>query len=162
GGKKVKFDGLPPDIKSLFTVDSKDGVPFFERMLLMGDQSNNDGTRTCVLDVGYLFIASALWQSGLFSPERKGGLWLSAPYVIGPGWIPCPAPVPADGGDWTRRYQCTTAAASAAFMTLLAQSRLGNQAACDEMKLIFDKVRSGHNYPGDPGTYPNSGKSLAQ
>jgi len=161
-GHAATYETLPADVKALFTVDSKDGVPFFERMLLMGDESNNHATRTCVLDVGYLYIASALWQSGLFSTERKGGFWLGAPYVIGPGWITNPAPVPAAGSNDSRKYQCTTAATSAAYMTLLAQGRLISEESSNEVKFVFDKVRTGHNYTGDSGTYPGNTKWLAR
>lgn len=131
------------------------GHPFYERLFSTIDASNNSAAGSCILDVGYLYIASALMQAGLYSPERGGGLWLSAPY---PGvsnavlWIENPLPMHDQiiGGkvNTSRHYQVSSAVAGATFMTLLAQNRLVSPMASDQMKFLMNK-----NKPGAAGNW---------
>ncbi|HTP30447.1 MAG TPA: hypothetical protein VMK12_32915, partial [Anaeromyxobacteraceae bacterium] len=126
-----------------------EALPFWERMLLMIDKSHNESARSCILDVGYLYIASSLMQSDLFRPERGGGLWLSGSYGGGPGWISSPVPQRGSSG---LKYQSSSPAAAAALMTLLAQGRLVSSAASEQMKWMLSKTRN--------ETYPNGGHCL--
>jgi hypothetical protein len=89
-------------------------------------------------------------QAGLYSPERGGGLWLSAPY---PGvsnavlWIENPLPMHDQiiGGkvNTSRHYQVSSAVAGATFMTLLAQNKLVSPMASDQMKFLMNKLKPG-------------------
>jgi hypothetical protein len=125
------------------------GKPFYERMFAMIDASNNITSGSCILDVGYLYIASALMQSGLFAPDRGGGFWLSAPY---PGvnhavlWIESPMPIHEDVPgrvNTSKHYQVASAVAGASFMTLLAQNKLVSPHASEEMKFLMNKMKPG-------------------
>ncbi|HJW99431.1 MAG TPA: hypothetical protein VJ453_04695 [Terriglobales bacterium] len=126
------------------------GRPFYDRLFSTIDASNNAAAGSCILDVGYLFIASALMQASLYSPERGGGLWLSAPY---PGvsnavlWIENPLPMHDQivGGkvNTSRHYQVASAVAAATFMTLLAQDRLVSKLASQQMKFLMNKNKPG-------------------
>jgi hypothetical protein len=145
-------------------LDSLVNTPFYDRMLLMIDQSNNAAAATCIMDLGYLYIASSLLQSGLFSPAHGGGLWLSAPYHPLPAgargkhesaqdynkrvnyfkkWIPhfklwVPNPLPSHRPGNQRNFQVTSPAAIAMFMALLAQNKLVSPHASSEMKQIMN------------------------
>lgn len=126
------------------------GRTFYDRLFSTIDASNNTAAGSCILDVGYLYIASALMQASLYSPERGGGLWLSAPY---PGvsnavlWIENPTPMHDQiiGGsvNTSRHYQVASAVAGATFMTLLAQDRLVSKLASQQMKFLMNKNKPG-------------------
>jgi len=60
-----------------------DALGFLERLrIMMGGlvPASNYATSTIVRDVGFLYIASTLLQSGLNDTNRNGGLWLGADY----------------------------------------------------------------------------------
>ena len=77
-----------------------------------------------IVRVGFPYIASVTWQSGLFHPSR-GGLWLTSSYGRGQsGSNPVKAAHTAN----------LTALAAATYFTLLAQGRLVDDAASTEMK----------------------------
>lgn len=119
---------------------------FKERMGLMvgGDvPSSNFATFTVVRDLGHLYIASTLIQSGLYDSNRKGGLWLGADYARG-AWS-----TPLAG------LQSSTAGSLAAFMTLLVKKRLVSNAASDEMQSLMHKLPL-----RNPGTGSWFGNSL--
>ena len=126
------------------------GHTFYDRMFSTIDASNNSSAGSCILDVGYLYIASALMQVGLYSPERGGGLWLSAPY---PGvsnavlWIENPTPmhdqIIRGQVNTSRHYQVASAVAGATFMTLIVQHRLVSPLASDQMKFLMNKQKAG-------------------
>jgi hypothetical protein len=116
-----------------------DGHSFYERLFAMIDASNNKAAGSCILDVGYLYITSALMRTGLFSIPRGGGLFLAGTYTKGdwPTWIQDPLPV-APGGP----FQVATPAAAASLMTLLAQGKLVSPAASREMLFLLNKKKS--------------------
>jgi hypothetical protein len=126
------------------------GRTFYDRLFSTIDASNNVAAGSCILDVGYLYIASALMQANLYSPERGGGLWLTAPY---PGvsnavlWIENPIPMHEQivGGsvNTSRHYQDCSASAGATFMTLIAQDRLVSPLASQQMKFLMNKKKAG-------------------
>ena len=126
------------------------GRTFYDRLFSTIDASNNAAAGSCILDVGYLYIASALMQAGLYSPERGGGLWLTAPYPDvrnAVKWIENPIPMHEQiirgVVNDTRHYQDCSAVAGAAFMTLLAQNRLVSPMASDQMKFLMNKKKPG-------------------
>jgi len=109
-----------------------EALGFLERMrVMMGGQvpASNFATSTIVHDLGYLYIASTLLQSGLYDTNRKGGLWLGADYWR-TEWRG-----PLAGGS----SQSATAGSLAAFMTLLMQNRLVNAPASVEMQALMKK-----------------------
>ena len=80
-----------------------------------------------IVRVGFPYIASVTWQSGLFHPSR-GGLWLTSSYGKGQsGSNPVKAPYSAN----------LTALAAATYFTLLSQGRLVDDAASTEIKAIL-------------------------
>ena len=100
---------------------------FVERLRVMiGGMvpASNYATSTIVGDVGFLYIASTLLQSGLYDTNRNGGLWLGADY-----WTTTWRGALRGGGA-----QSATAGSLAAFMTLLAQKCLVSPKASTEMQ----------------------------
>jgi hypothetical protein len=117
-----------------------DALGFLERLrIMMGGlvPASNYATSTIVRDVGFLYIASTLLQSGLYDTNRNGGLWLGADYW-GAMWRG-----PLAGGQ----MQSATAGSLAAFMTLLAQNRLVSPQASAEMSELMKKEPN----PSHPG-----------
>lgn len=112
--------------KGLTGAKSKiDSLGFLERMKIMGGgliPASNYATFTIARDVGYLYIASILLESGLYDTNRKGGLWFggSALNKIAQPWS-------------------ANAGSLAAFMTLLAQKRLVSPTASAEMEALMKK-----------------------
>ena len=117
-----------------------DALGFLERMRIMVGglvPASNYATSTIVRDVGFLYIASTLIQSGLYDTNRNGGLWLGADYW-GSTWRG-----PLGGGA----AQSATAGSLAAFMTLLAQNRLVSpQGSADASALM--KKEPNPTHPG--------------
>ena len=114
-------DGKPDSRKNL------DDLGFRERLRMMmmdRTRASNYAASTIVGDVGYLYIASTLLQSGLFDPARGGGLWLASNYA-GKKW---PAGAAIGGAE------SATAASVAAFLTLLMQDQLVDRDASTEMR----------------------------
>lgn len=87
-------------------------------------------TSTVVRDLGFLYLASTLLQSGLYDTNRKGGLWLGADYW-GSAWR---------GALGKGAAQSATAGSSAAFLTLMVQNRLVSPRASEEMRGLLQKV----------------------
>jgi hypothetical protein len=117
-----------------------DALGFWERMGIAvgGDvPASNFATSTIVRDVGFLYIASTLIQSGLYDSNRAGGLWLGADYH-GRSWRGALA-----GGV----AQSATSGSLAAFMTLLAQNRLVGSQASAGMRRVMQK-RPSLTFPG--------------
>jgi Beta-lactamase enzyme family len=111
-------------------------LTFWDRMLLMIDASDNACAGTCIENVGFLYIASVLWQSGLFSPSRGGGLWLGGNYNA-LQWIKAPVPK----NDPVNDFITGTAASVAALVTALVQDRLVSKDSCAAMKFLMDTKR---------------------
>lgn len=121
-----------------------EGLGFLERMGIMVGGSvpaSNYATSTIFRDVGYLYIASTLLQSGLYDTNRKGGLWFRDPR----GRIAQP---------WS-----ATAGSLAAFMTLLVQERLVSPIASKRMGLLMQKVPD-LTYPGTGSWFKKSLEEL--
>ena len=86
--------------------------------------------------VGYPYIVSTLLQSGLYDPNRGGGLWLGSDYGRGK-WRGKPSTWKGAlaGGS----AESATAGALAAFMTLLAQDMLVDPQASAEMRALMQQ-----------------------
>jgi hypothetical protein len=115
-------------------------LTFWERLLLMIDASDNACAHACIENVGFLYIGSLLWQSGMFSPDRNGGLWEGDTHDPGGlNWIKAPVPKGDPGND----FITGTAASVAALLTAMAQNRLVNKESCDGMRFLTDITRPG-------------------
>jgi V8-like Glu-specific endopeptidase len=118
--------------KLKLAIEKIDKLGFLERMRIMIGgfvPVSNYATSTIVRDVGFLYIASTLLQSGLYDTNRNGGLWLGSDY-------------------WSNKWrgalgggsaQSATAGSLAAFMTLLAQNHLVSLQASSEMVAMMKK-----------------------
>lgn len=112
-----------------------DSLGFLERLKVMVGgliPASNYATSTIVRDVGSLYIASTLLESGLHDTNRKGGLWFA-------------------GGALNKIAQpwSGNAGSLAAFMTLLAQKRLVSPTASAEMEALMKKEQE-----PNPPTHP--------
>jgi hypothetical protein len=107
-----------------------DALGFWERLGITVAGASDYAASTIVRDVGFPYIASTLLQSGLYDPNRGGGLWLGHDYrnIF---WESALA-----GGDSIS----ATAGSLAAFMTLLAQGRLVSSEASGIMRGLIQKV----------------------
>jgi hypothetical protein len=111
-------------------------VGFFERLRLMAGGNTNAPATTCIRDVGYMYIASTVIQTGLYDPARGGGLWLGYDYggKVRRTWF-------APAGS---QHANAHAAALATYFTLLRQGRLVSAAASQAMLDLLDKDQSTH------------------
>lgn len=100
-----------PDIK--FSTDVEIAISN-----IIDQHKANNAAKVLIDIVGFHFIASLMWQSGLRHPTR-GGLWLTSNYDGGMRWRKpsMPLPTPVYGHN-------ATALSLATFFTLLAQDRL--------------------------------------
>lgn len=115
-------------------------LSFAERLFLTVDLSANAGAHTCVENIGFCYIASCLWQSDIYSPNRGGGLWEggSHGHLVGDSlqWRGAPVPRGADP-------QSCTAASMAALLTLMAQGRLVDADSSAAMLHLMSKRKQG-------------------
>lgn len=108
-----------------------DALGFLERMRVMIGgltPASNYATSTIVRDVGFLYIASTLLQSGLYDTNRNGGLWLGGDYG-NVGW--------RGGLSGEKAFATATAGSLAAFLTLLVQDRLVSPLASSSMRRLM-------------------------
>jgi len=100
-----------------------------------------------IKEIGFPYIASVTWQSGLRHPTR-GGLWLGAGYCdvktcpdlcLVWGNNPMREPKPVFGHN-------ATALSAATFFTLLAQGRLVDDASSTEMQRVLREGCTVHPY----------------
>lgn len=129
--KKLGLKGLP-DLVWLFDIRTwkkSDGpLDFSETARAAFDQiMHNCPAGRIIAKVGFEYIASVTWQSGLFHPSR-GGLWLSYAYCGMGSWA---SPVSAG------YVHNVTALSAATFFALLGQSRLVDDQSSLEMKIIL-------------------------
>jgi hypothetical protein len=85
---------------------------------IIDQEKANSAARVLIDAVGFPYIASLMWQSGMRHPTR-GGLWLTSNFASGAPWTrPAkPPPSPVYGHN-------ATALSLTTFFTLLAQDRL--------------------------------------
>jgi hypothetical protein len=116
-------------------------LSFAERLFLMIDDSDNAAAHSCIEDIGFLYITSALWQADFYRPQRGGGLWESSTHDGGGRWLM--PPVPRKKDNPAADFVSATAASIAAVLTLLEQSRLVNSNSSAGMKHLMDKQKPG-------------------
>lgn len=97
---------------------------------VFGKINHNDTASLLIRGVGFPYIASVAWQSGLRHPAR-GGLWLSHAYDGGDAWGDNPA---MRAPDFSHTI---TALSAATYFTLMAQGRLVDDASSAEIKTVL-------------------------
>jgi hypothetical protein len=113
---------------------------FAERMFLAIDESDNAAAHSCLELVSFLYGASALWQSGIYSPQRGGGLWEATTHDHNSvHWKRPPVPRNNSKAD----FISATAASVAALVTLMEQGRLVSPEASAAMKYLINKRKPG-------------------
>jgi hypothetical protein len=127
----VRFGHTIDDLRS----PAKD-FSFSERLFLMIDDSDNAAASTCTNNVSFLYIASALMQSGIYSLDRGGGLWEGGDH-FGFHWVKPFVPQKALETD----FISGTAVSFAALLTLIAQDRLVNPEASSSMRHLMSRTK---------------------
>jgi V8-like Glu-specific endopeptidase len=127
------------------------GVPegrFHDWMRLMMRWSNNTAASHCILALGYFYINAALAQAGFFDSATSNGLWVSADYAKH-DWVRTLAEKNANaaGQPLTQRWATAqgrmrsnltaTAAQTARLLTLMAQDKLVDATASQEMRTLM-------------------------
>ncbi len=122
-----------PDIVWLFDIRKWSGVPESLNFSTAARNVCREIMHNCpagelIVRVGFPYIASTAWQSGLWHPVR-GGLWLRSSYCNKGNWgsNPVSRPMPVYGHN-------VTALSAATYFTLLAQDRLVDDTTSAEMK----------------------------
>jgi hypothetical protein len=124
-----KFKSHLPNLVWLFDIRNWAGHPdtlnftAAARRTFQGIMHNAEAGEL-IIKVGFPYIASVTWQSGLYHPSR-GGLWLTSSYGKGQ-W----------GGNPVRGVHSPniTALSAATYFTLLVQGRLVDDASSNEIK----------------------------
>jgi hypothetical protein len=156
--------------------DADEERKFFQLLWITIIASHDHGASLVLDKLGYLYVNSLLWQSGLFDAARGGGMWIARNYGGGdtshespsafqpnefefwdmsgrktPGLL---VPVSHKTPDGDFISASLSAASGTAWMVLLEQNRLVNGPACLRMKALLDRVRSkprdySHGYRDD-------------
>jgi hypothetical protein len=115
-------------------------LSFAERMFLMIDDSDNPAAKTCIENVSFGYIASSLWQSDIYRPERGGGLWEASDHLDKQHghWIMPPVP----RGDPKSDFVSGTPASIASLFTLMAQDRLVSKQASLQMRGLTSRRKT--------------------
>lgn len=109
-------------------------LSFADRLFLMIDDSDNPCTRTCIENIGFLYIISSIWQADFYRPERGGGLWEGGNHN-GLGWHKPPVPRHNPNAD----FISGTAASIASLFTLMAQDKLVSKSASASMRELTNR-----------------------
>lgn len=141
-GKPIEVEFTPVAFDHLVRTVGSDGVC-----------ASNGSATWLIHHLGYPYIASLAWQSGLRHPNTKG-LWLSGDYGTldecvsnQRRWTPLPDGKPRPEAKWpltwasnslggTRLHECN-ALSVATYFTLLAQGRLASPGSSSQLK---DKI----------------------
>jgi hypothetical protein len=126
----IKSDA--PDLEQLFDILKWSGTPdtinfstSIRDAFAIIDQ--NRGAATVISAVGFPYLGSLTWQSGLFHPTR-GGLWLTTSFGKGT-WSSNPVRGVSSAN--------LTALSAATYFTLLAQERLVDDAGSNDIKNVL-------------------------
>jgi hypothetical protein len=116
-------------------------LSFAERLFLLIDASDDAAAHSCIENIGFEYIASALWQSDFYNPQRGGGLWEASTHdkPFRKRWIKPPVPRMNPRTDFVSANACSVAA----LLTLIEQGRLVNREACIGMKHLMNKKKPG-------------------
>jgi beta-lactamase class A len=102
---------------------------FRERLRLSMYRSDNRAATAAAEALGFEYIASVMWQSGLYDPREGGGLWIGMGFGRGVrGWHADPL-----GG----LVHAATPLSLVRFYTLLGQDRLVDAASASEMRALM-------------------------
>jgi len=129
-----KLGGDAPNLAWLFDIRRWSGDPANINFSVAAKKAlqeimHNYEAGQLIVAVGFPYIASLTWQSGLFHPTR-GGLWLTTSYGKGKsGANPVRAPFSAN----------VTALSVATYFTLLAQGRLVDDASSGDIKTSLSR-----------------------
>jgi hypothetical protein len=132
--KKWEHVPFPPDIGRLFAPGSAPAALMFSDQAqwavdnIIDHDNANEAARILIDIIGFRYIASLLWQSGLRHPTR-GGMWLTHKYNSTDTWEGGPRPQPGPHFANT-----ATALSLATFFMLLGQRRLSTPAGSDEIR----------------------------
>jgi beta-lactamase class A len=111
---------------------------FRETLHEMCRVSDNHCASAAIQKVGFPYIASVLWQSGLYDPKHGGGLWVGKAYGgTNDYWHRDPVNNLSHGA---------TANSLARLLTLLAQDRLVDAQASAEMKDLLGNTGLHHKF----------------
>ena len=166
---KVEFTRADPELGNADLDKAGEfGVPaggFHDWMRLMARWSNNRAASICVRALGYHYLNGALARAGFFDTATANGLWLSADYE-GHDWVGTPAEKNTNAAGqklaprWAkaqgRRLSnvTATAAQTARLMTAMAQGRLVDAAASQEMiALMRSAIECVHGAKCGIGSY---------
>jgi hypothetical protein len=126
------LQGGRPDLGWLFDIRRWSGPPSMLNFSTAASRAlagimHNEDAGSVIVGVGFPYIASVTWQSGLFHPTR-GGLWLTGAYGKG-SWI----------GNPLRGVNSAnvTALSAATYLTLLAQGRLVDDATSKDIITVL-------------------------
>jgi hypothetical protein len=139
-------------------------LKFFHLLWMTIIASHDHGASLVIDKLGYPYVNSLLWQSGLFDAARGGGMWIARNYGGGDTTHDSPSdykpnefefwdlsgrkaqgllvPVQRKTPDGAVIAASLSAASGVAFMVLLEQNRLVNNPACLRMKALLDRVRA--------------------
>ncbi len=136
-------------------------LTFAERLFLMVDESDNAATESCIANVSFLYLHSALWQSDLYRPERGGGMWEGSTHrKEGTRWVLPPVPrarQPPVPQGFRPDFVSATPASVAGLLTLIEQDRLVNPNSCAGMRQLTNKAKVGLKLPKTGGGLRNVG-----
>jgi hypothetical protein len=130
--QRWSLKGDRPNLVWLFDIRNWSGTPntleftAAARKALAGIMHNADAA-SLIVRIGFPYLASVAWQSGLFHPTR-GGLWLTSSYS-GVRWNANPVKGVQSAN--------ITALSAATYFTLLAQGRLADDAASAGMRTVL-------------------------
>lgn len=121
-----------PDLEQLFDIlkwsGNPDTIDFTQSLRdAFAIIKENRGAAKVISSVGFPYIGSLAWQSGLFHPIR-GGLWLTTSYGKG-DWSSNPVKGVSSAN--------LTALSAATYFTLLAQGRLVDDAGSTDIKNVL-------------------------
>ncbi|MBC8073472.1 MAG: hypothetical protein IAG13_34445 [Deltaproteobacteria bacterium] len=156
-GWKVRFKGEPdgwgsdPEVAQTFQnrlekvakafaspLPAGRSFTFFEKLWLMADASHNHATDQVLGAIGFLYVNSLMWRSGLFEPRRGGGMWVGRHYAHASWWAAPPGPaLRTRDGDLIRAGM--SAASGVAYMTLLHQNKLAGYIASQQIRVLLDR-----------------------
>ena len=112
--------------------------PFRETLNQMCRVSSNTAASAAIQRVGFPYIASVLWQSGLYDPAEGGGLWVGKAYGgQNDYWHRDPVANLSHGAS---------ARSLARLLTLLAQDRLVDAKSSREMREILGNPGLHHKF----------------
>ncbi len=123
---KFSFSGSGKDIKVQLSEKMK------KELIQMMRISNNYVASVVIKKIGFNYINSVLWQSGIYDKNRGGGLWVGRAYAGGKFWHRDPVAKLSHG---------TNSLSMVKYMTLLEQGRLVSPKDSESIKYFLSDTR---------------------